>query len=134
MADGKWIDNLTATTPLRDAAQKVLLARLQVICNYLPKALHSAEQDLEYVHQLRVGTRRADAALRIFSPCLPHKMFRVARKRLQRLRRAAGAARDLDVFADNLLRWQADQPAKDRPGLDYLLGYAMGQRAHAQEK
>jgi CHAD domain-containing protein len=134
MADGKWIDTLTANTPLTDAAQKVLLARLQVVRNYLPKALHSAEEDPEFVHQLRVGTRRADAALRIFAPCLPHKVFRLAHKRLQRLRRAAGAARDLDVFAANLLLRQADQAAKDQPGLDYLLGHAHGQRALAQEK
>jgi CHAD domain-containing protein len=132
MADGKWIDHLKANTPLTDAAQKVLLARLQVVRNYLPKALHEAEQNSEYVHQLRVGTRRADAALRIFAPCLPDKVWRKARKRLKRIRRAAGAARDLDVFAIHVLERQSDQPAQHQPGLDFLVGHTLGQRTQAQ--
>ncbi len=132
MADGKWIENLTANTPLTEAAQQVLLARLQVIRNYLPKVLHDADQDPEYVHQLRVGTRRADAALRIFGPCLPDKVSRSARKRLQHIRRAAGVARDLDVFALHLLERQQKQPDREQPGLDYLVGHTLGQRTRAQ--
>jgi CHAD domain-containing protein len=133
MADGKWIDNLTANTPLAVAAQQVLLARLQVVSNYLPKALYAAQEDQEFVHQLRVACRRAEGALRIFAPCLPTKTSRQARKRLQRLRRASGAARDLDVLATRLLERQEHQPAKEQPGVDYLVGHALGQRAQAQE-
>jgi len=132
MADGKWIDGLDADMPLVEAARKVLLARLQVIRNYLPKAMSEADSDTEYVHQLRVGTRRADAALRIFEPCLPEKVWRQARRRLRGIRRAAGAARDLDVFAIHLLERQQRQPAREQPGLDYLLGHTLGQRASAQ--
>jgi CHAD domain-containing protein len=132
MADGKWIDNLHADTPLVDAARKVLLARLQVVRNYLPKAMNEASSDTEYVHQLRVGTRRADAALRIFAPCLPEKVWRHARRRLRGIRRAAGAARDLDVFAIHILERQQNQPAREQPGLDYLLGHTLGQREIAQ--
>ena len=90
MADGKWIEHLKADTPLPEAARHVLMARLQVVRNYLPKALHDADHDPEYVHQLRVGTRRADAALNIFSPCLSDRVFGRARRRLRRIRRAAG--------------------------------------------
>src|SRR5262245_46040623 len=83
MADGKWIPDLKATTPLVDAARHVLTVRLDTVRHYLPLALHEADEDTEHVHQLRVGTRRAGAALRIFKPCLPQKEHRAAKRRLR---------------------------------------------------
>ena len=92
MAEGKWIGGLTADTPLTDAAQRVLVTRLGTVGQVLPRAVQEADRDPEYVHQLRVATRRADAALRIFAHCLPRKVYKRARQRLRRLRQAAGAA------------------------------------------
>jgi CHAD domain-containing protein len=129
MAEGKWISDLRPDTPLADAARHVLFVRLQVIKDYLPRAALEADDDIEYVHQLRVGTRRADAALRIFGACLPKKTHKKARRRLKTLRRAAGAARDWDVFLADLLAREQAADAKHRGGLDFLIGYAIGQRA-----
>lgn len=131
MAQGKWISDLKPDTPLAEAARHVLFVRLQVIRDYLPRAALEADKDIEYVHQLRVGTRRADAALRIFADCLPKKCYRRARRRLKKLRRAAGAARDWDVFLVDLLNREQGADAKHRGGLDFLIGYAIGQRAAA---
>src|SRR5438105_2246657 len=134
MAEGKWISDLTPDMPLADAARHVFLVRFQVVREYLPRAALEADRDIEYVHQLRVGTRRADAALRIFTDCLPSKVYRKSRQRLRQLRRAAGAARDWDVFLEELLAREQEAGEKDRAGLDFLSGYALGQRAaaHAQ--
>ena len=134
MAEGKWIADLKPDTPLEDAARHVLFVRLQVVKDHLPRAALESDHDIEYVHQLRVGTRRADAALRIFKACLPAKVHRKSRKRLRKLRRAAGAARDWDVFLEDLLAREKESDAKHRAGLDFLVGYAHGQRtaAHAQ--
>src|SRR5262249_47889385 len=54
-----------------------------------------------------------------------------ARKRLRMLRRAAGAARDWDVFLAGLTE-RAQRLQKARPGADFLRGYALGQRVAAQ--
>ena len=133
MADGKWISDLHPDTPVADAARHVLTVRLEVVRDCLPPALDRPDEDPEHVHQLRVATRRAGAALRIFAPCLPEKAFKAARKALRRLRRAAGAARDWDVFLESLaqLGWPAAD--KRRAALDFLTGYAMAQRAAAQD-
>jgi CHAD domain-containing protein len=131
MADGKWITELTPTTPLADAARRALSLRLQVMHDYLPLAVRESDKDLEYVHQLRVGTRRAGAALEIFALCLPPKEYKAAGRQLKRLRRAAGAARDWDVFLESLAGpegWRERQ----RPTHDLLVGYALAQRAVAQ--
>jgi CHAD domain-containing protein len=132
MADGKWITELTADTPLTDAAQWALRARLQAVGEYVALAAADPPSDPEHVHQLRVATRRAGATLRIFESCLSGRAAKRARRRLRRLRRAAGAARDWDVFTLDLLERAAQVPQRERAGLDYLLGYAAGQRAAAQ--
>ena len=47
-------------------------------------------EDLEYVHQLRVTTRRADAALQLFRDCMPSRRAKKMRRRLSQIRKAAG--------------------------------------------
>jgi CHAD domain-containing protein len=133
VADGKWISDLCASTPLVDAARRVLTVRLEVVHDHLPLALHHWKEDVEHVHQLRVGTRRAGAALAIFKDCLHAKAHRRMRKHLRRIRRAAGAARDWDVFAEAISLREQHTTAPQRPGLDFLIGYSHGQRVAAQD-
>jgi CHAD domain-containing protein len=133
MANGKWISDISAQTPLVDAARRVLNLRLQVVHRYLPLALEEWTKDPEHVHQLRVGTRRAGAALNIFESCLPSQIHKKLAKGLRKLRRAAGAARDWDVFAQALNQREARAKDAHRPGLDFLIGFALGQRFAAQE-
>jgi CHAD domain-containing protein len=134
MADGKWIGDLGATKPLADAARRVLTVRMEVVRDGLPLVIHQADADLEHVHQLRVGTRRADAALRIFRSLLPRKVYKCARKRLRSLRRAAGEARDWDVFGLELTTRLCEASGKEADGLEYLIGYASGHRDAAQPR
>src|SRR5262245_61133094 len=128
MAEGKWISGLKATTSLPDAARLTLKTRLEVVGGCLDLALRESAKDPEHVHQLRVGSRRAVAALELFASGLPHKNYRRGRKRLRRLRRAAGIARDWDVFLLAL----ASRP-RARHATGFLFGFASGQRAAAQQ-
>lgn len=132
MADGKWIAELTPGMPLFEAAQRVIQIRLQVVHDFLPRAVREASRDPEFVHQLRVGTRRADAAFRIFRSCFTGRHYRKARERLRTVRRAAGEARDWDVFLLDLATREANASAVHRPGLDLLMGHAIGRRIEAQ--
>jgi len=79
-----------------------------------------------------VATRRAGAALEIFARCLSDKVHRGAKKRLRRIRRAAGAARDWDVFLNHVRERLPGASGREQPGLDFLFGYAQGRRAAAQ--
>ncbi len=54
-------------------------------------------------------------------------------KQLRTVRRAAGEARDWDVFLEALAREGVGRPARQRPGLDFLCGHALVQRERAQE-
>jgi CHAD domain-containing protein len=133
MADEKWLAGLTGDMPAHEAAQKALSLRLGVVRDRLPAAVFHADDDIENVHQLRVGTRRAAAALRIFAACVPERLHKKTRKTLRALRRSAGEARDWDVFLDMLQSRIAKAPSGQRRGLDFLLGFAHGQRVLAQE-
>jgi CHAD domain-containing protein len=133
VSDGKWLHGLRGDMPVGEAARLVLPARLIAVRDHLPHAVHHADQDPEHVHQLRVSTRRAGAALRIFVDCLPEDIFNRVRKRLRRLRRAASAARDWDVFLQFVRQRQRRAAPAQRPGLDLLLGIAQGQRMAAQQ-
>ncbi len=134
MADGKWIAGLTPGMPVADAAKTVLAARFAVVRHFLPLAVEKPHEDVEYVHQFRVGTRRAGAALRVFASALPRKHLKEVKDVLRVLRRAAGDARDWDVFLAALPGAKPLTAATAKPALDFLSGYAFGQRAASQER
>lgn len=99
---GKWIDGLGPESSVGGAARLSLEARLSAVTYWLPLAATYAHQDIEYVHRLRVSTRRAAAALKLYRDWLPRRLSRKLKKRLRKIRRAAGTARDLDVLAERL--------------------------------
>src|SRR5262245_17768361 len=129
--DGKWIDGLHAGMGAIDAARLALEMRLQAVASRLPQAAKQAGEDVEHVHQLRVATRRAAAALRTFAILAPGKPLRRVRRKLKRLRHAAGDARDWDVFLLGLVAREKVAAAR-RAGLDFLIGFAQGRRQAAQ--
>jgi CHAD domain-containing protein len=134
MADGKWITGLGPDMAVADAAKAVLDARFEVVRTELPRVVDRPYHDPEHVHQLRVGTRRAAAALRVFRDCLPRKHHRAVKNHLRAIRQAAGDARDWDVFRLGLPQAKALAAATGRPALDFLTGYALGERTAAQER
>jgi len=132
MAEGKWIAGLTPDLPVAAAARLVLSTRFGVVRDYLPLAAEKPDDDIEYVHQLRVGTRRAGAAVRVFKTCLPRKLRAAVRESLRTIRQAAGDARDWDVFLLGLPVVRPLTTAAGKPAFDFLAGYAIGQRTAAQ--
>src|SRR6478609_6927373 len=134
MADGKWIPGLTPGMGVAEAATAVLAARFAVVREFLPLAVEKPDEDPEHVHQLRVGTRRAGAALRVFKAYLPRKHRVATREALRTIRRAAGDARDWDVFLLGLPAVKGLASVTGKPALDFLAGYAMVERAAAQTR
>src|SRR6476646_47415 len=118
-ASGKWIEGIDADTPVDKAARGSLEPRLTIVAQSLPLAAHLAEQDIEHVHRLRVATRRANAAVKLYRDCLPEKTARWMKKRLKKIRRAAGDARDLDVLAVRLAEDYGDPVA---PIVEFIRG------------
>ncbi len=98
----KWIEVDSPEEPAWAVARRAVRARLETVWGWFPDAAEADaenEASVESVHQLRVSTRRASAALRLFAAMLPEKRRKWFEKRLKRARRTAGIARDLDVLA-----------------------------------
>src|ERR1700709_1056759 len=117
MADGKWISGLTPEMSVAGAGKAVLTARFEVVRQELPLVIERPYHDPEHVHQLRVGARRAGAALRVFQDFLPRKTLKAVKQQLRTTRQAAGDARDWDVFRLGLPAANALSTATGKPAL-----------------
>ncbi|BAO30513.1 CYTH and CHAD domain-containing protein [Sulfuritalea hydrogenivorans] len=84
-----------AIEPL-DAFRRIAMSCLEHLQRNHPGAL--ASDDPEYIHQMRVATRRLRAALRLFHPVLPGGVAESLREPLWSLMKQLGRARDLDVL------------------------------------
>jgi CHAD domain-containing protein len=54
-------------------------------------------QDIEYIHRMRVASRRLRAALPLFVACFPEKQYATWMQEITKITRALGDARDADV-------------------------------------
>jgi CHAD domain-containing protein len=107
----KWLTAIEPDASVADAVRLSLEARLTAVAHHLPLAAYHAEQDVEHVHRLRVSTRRAAAVLELYRDWLPSKRSRWVNKRLKKIRRAAGEARDLDVLAGRIVQEYGERAA-----------------------
>jgi CHAD domain-containing protein len=79
-------------------------------------------QDIEYIHRMRVASRRLRAALPLFSSCIPEKKYRSWMLEIQRITRALGEARDTDVqieFIAKLIKKIQRAVEQKNPSTDY---------------
>ena len=97
---GKWIEGSRPDDSVAKTARLALRSRLEGVQYFLPLAAERPEEDVEYVHQLRVATRRSMAALKLFRNLLSPSQSRWVQAQLARVRRAAGVARDCDVMRE----------------------------------
>lgn len=94
-----------------------------------------AAEDIEYVHRMRVASRRIRNALVLFDNDLPPKHSQAWRTEMRRVTRALGAARDTDVQ----IAWVTDfldSTPNDiwRVGIDRLLLRLRQQRTEQQAR
>lgn len=129
IGSSKWLKGIAADAPATRAARAAIADRLGAVWSLAPLAAYQAEEDSEYVHQLRVATRRARAAMEVFREMLPDRGTRWVRKRLRSLRQAAGKARDLDVLGARL---RSELPRGGDSGRAAILSLLDAERRDAQ--
>ncbi len=133
------IEGLDASMLATDAAHVAIAQRFAAVAVALPLAALKADADDKHVHQLRVASRRADAALRVFKSCFTRKAYRKARQALKRIRRAAGAARTCDVQFHLLRQLDlngdgADAARNRRRAAEFLTNFVQANRSEAQRE
>ncbi len=79
-------------------------------------------EDIEYIHRMRVASRRLRSALGIFIGILPEKKKAVWIRHIRKLTRALGEARDTDVQIDLVSQiFNGVKDPKCKPGLNRIL-------------
>jgi CHAD domain-containing protein len=116
----KWIEGLSPDDRFTKAARHTLDVRLKLVWRYLKPAAAADGSSMESIHQLRVSTRRAKAALHSYRSVLPEERGNWMDKQLKRIRKAAGDARDYDVLIARLAPRAAEGGADWSALLDLL--------------
>ena len=112
---------------IEDALQRVGRACLAHLLRNEPAALAG---EIEGVHQMRVAMRRLRSILSAINKMLPDAQRRWVSDEVKILGSALGPARNLDVFATELLPPARDE-APDQPGWDELTAATESARADA---
>jgi CHAD domain-containing protein len=107
-----------------------------------------AAEDIEYIHRMRVASRRLRAALPLFEPCFPEKQYETWMREITKITRALGEARDTDVQIAFLVKMQRENnklPVRgtvrntsgtpsDSLAIRFLLGGLQKKRAFLQKR
>ncbi len=110
-----------------------------ILMKYLRALLQEVEgvraaKDIEYIHRMRVASRRLRSALPLFAACYPEKKVRAWLKEIRRITSALGKARDTDVQTDHLTNIYRELPGPAyRPGVRRLILRLKQRRAGMQE-
>lgn len=97
----KWLSGASRSDRAVDVAARSLADRLKAVRRFLSRSV-KRPNDPENVHQLRVWSRRSEAALALYADLLPNRLLKRVRRTVRKLRRAAGRVRDCDVLASQV--------------------------------
>ncbi len=104
----KKVKPIHAKQSVEDVFRQIIWADLDRINGWVPVAL--AGEDIEGVHQMRVGLRRMRSALTLFRSAIPRRVTRKLAGEMRWSARQLDRARDLDVYIeDNLSREATDK-------------------------
>jgi CHAD domain-containing protein len=92
-----------------------------------------AAKDIEYIHRMRVATRRLRSGIDLFGPILAAKKYASWRRDIRGLTKALGAARDTDVQIENLVAFLKDLQEPQRAGVRRLMLRLRQRRAGYQQ-
>lgn len=118
----------------RDAARIALESSFQKMIDNVGGTRSGVErreptpEEIEALHDMRVGTRRLRSALAVFAKVFSKSEFREIDKEVGAVTDALGAVRDLDVQLDALRALQAAAPENEAYGISRLVHHQTERR------
>lgn len=110
----------------------------QIIVNYFHqmmsyKAGAKDGSDIEFVHEMRVTSRRLRAAMDNFVDCFPEKAFNKHYKKVKSITRTLGAVRDLDVLIARFEKELATLPKTEQADIRGLIEHLQQEHENARK-
>lgn len=127
MAKALTVEGIAPEKSLEECARRIITTRLHEMMSFKEGAIDG--RDIEYVHDMRVASRRLRAAMRNFADCFTRKKkFRRHLKRVERITRRLGAVRDLDVLIDRFQKDLKTVPEDAQIGVQNLISHLQKER------
>ena len=110
----------------------------EIIVNYFHEMMSYKDgakdgRDIEFVHDMRVTSRRLRAAMDNFADCFPKKLFRKHYKKVKAITRTMGAVRDLDVLIDRFQKTLKTLSEAEQAGIKELIEHLHREREEARK-
>lgn len=110
----------------------------QIIVNYFHQMMSYKEgakdgSDIEFVHDMRVTSRRLRAAMDNFADCFPEKSFKKHYKKIKLITQTMGAVRDLDVLIVRFEKELGTLPKVEQSDIRKLIAHLQQEREEARK-
>ncbi len=132
MARGREIGELNCDRPFALAAAQVIEVRADEVIQQSRGVLDLDE--IERVHDMRVATRRLQAAMEVFRKCFPRKRRRAGLKQVRALADALGERRDPDVSIESLERLAGEIKSGEDSRITALIEHFRREQMAANER
>lgn len=119
MAKARKIPYLNPDQPLNICLQKILRTRFNEMISFEEGTLIG--EDIEYLHNMRVASRRVQAMMKVFRGAFPKRKYRIEYNKIRTLIRSLGVVRDYDVFIDKMEKYKKLFRNNDIRALDLLI-------------
>ncbi len=123
--------SLSADDTMGEAACKTVSFHFQRMLYHEPGTREG--EDIEELHDMRVATRRMQAAFRVFGPYVDGRRLKSMRKGARRTRSKLGSVRDLDIFWEKTERYLKGLPPERQNDLMPLKEAWEAEREQARE-
>lgn len=125
------IKNISPDETLETCARQIIMDYFCQMMSYKEGAKDGT--DIEFVHEMRVTSRRLRAAMDNFADCFPEKAFKKHYKRVKAITRTMGSVRDLDVLITRFQRELDTLSEVEQMDIQGLIEHLQCQREEARK-
>ena len=125
------IEKISPDSTLETCARQVIVSYFQKMMSYKEGAKEGT--DIEFVHDMRVTSRRLRAAMDNFADCFPEKPFKKYHKKIKAITRTMGAVRDLDVLIARFQRELVTLTEAEQADIKGLIEHLQQEREDARK-
>lgn len=126
MSDPIKIDNISPEKPLNVCARRIIIGYFQEMMSHKKGA--SDDISIEFVHDMRVASRRLRAAMDNFAVCFESEQFKKLYKQVKIMTQTMGAVRDLDVLIRRFQTELLSLPIAEQKDIELLIEYLRERR------
>ena len=133
MAKSWEVKGIAPEMSLEVCARRIITTRFHEMMSFKRGAIDGV--DIEFVHDMRVSSRRLRTAMLTFADCFPKKkQFQKHLKQVKHITKTMGAVRDLDVLIDRFQKDAQTMSETERIGVQNLIVHLQLERTEKRKQ